>query len=158
MTADRVWVAPNATVVGEVVLHDQVSIWYGAVLRADGATIEVGAQSNVQDGVVVHTDPGFSVTIGRRVSVGHNAVLHGCQVEDDALVGMGAIVMNGARIGSESLVAAGALVAAGMDVPARSLVAGVPARVRRELTDDEVVANRKNAQDYLALAAKHSSF
>jgi carbonic anhydrase/acetyltransferase-like protein (isoleucine patch superfamily) len=149
------WVAPNATVIGPVTLAARASVWYGATLRAEAEPIEIGFGTNIQDGATVHVDPGFPLTIGAGVSVGHNAVLHGCTVEDDCLIGMGAIVLNGARIGAGSLVAAGALVPQGMVVPPRSLIAGVPGRVRRELSDDEVNNNRVNAQVYQGLIELH---
>jgi carbonic anhydrase/acetyltransferase-like protein (isoleucine patch superfamily) len=149
------WVAPNATLIGPVTLAAWASVWYGATLRAEAEPIEIGFGTNIQDGATVHVDPGFPLTIGAGVSVGHNAVLHGCTVEDDCLIGMGAIVLNGARIGAGSLVAAGALVPQGMVVPPRSLIAGVPGRVRRELSDDEVNNNRVNAQVYQGLIELH---
>jgi carbonic anhydrase/acetyltransferase-like protein (isoleucine patch superfamily) len=149
------WVAPNASVVGNVRLAEKVSIWYSASLRAEFDPIDVGPGSNVQDGCTVHADPGFPVTIGARVTVGHNAVLHGCTVEDDCLIGMGAIVGNGAVIGAGSLIAPGAVLPQGMVVPPRSLVAGVPAKVRRELTDDEIKVAGINAPAYEYLLGVH---
>lgn len=146
--AESAFVAPNATLAGSVVLEDGASVWYGAVLRADNEPITIGPRSNVQDGCAFHVDKGQPVVLGEGVSVGHNAVVHGAVVEDHCLIGMGAVVMNGAVIGSESLVAAGALVTAGMQVPPRSLVAGVPAKVRRELSDDEVEGLHRNARIY----------
>ncbi|WP_432250286.1 gamma carbonic anhydrase family protein [Streptomyces sanyensis] len=147
--------APGSVVLGDVALAAGASVWYHSVLRADMGPITVGADSNIQDNCTVHTDPGFPVVVGERVSVGHNAVLHGCTVEDDVLVGMGATVLNGARIGAGSLVAAQALVPQGMQVPPGSLVAGVPAKVRRELTEEEREGIRVNAAAYLELAAQH---
>ena len=149
------WVAPNATVIGPVTLGAKASVWYGAILRAEFEPITVGEGSNLQDNVTVHVDPGFPAAIGAGVSVGHNAVLHGCTVEDGCLVGMGAVVLNGAIIGAGSLVAAGAVVPQGAVIPPRSLVAGVPGKVRRELNDDEVAANRVNAQVYEHLSELH---
>ncbi len=146
--AESAFVAPNATLVGSVVLAEGASVWYGAVLRADNEPITIGRDSNVQDGCAFHVDAGKPVTLGEGVSVGHNAVVHGATIEDHCLIGMGAVVMNGAVIGSESLVAAGALVTEGMEVPPRSLVAGVPAKVRRELSDDEVARLHRNAVIY----------
>src|SRR3954447_26965144 len=139
------FVAPTASVIGDVSLHSGTSVWYGAVLRGDVEGIEVGAHSNIQDNCTLHADPGFPVTVGERVSVGHNAVLHGCTVEDDVLIGMGATVLNGAHIGAGSLVAAQALVPQGMRVPPGSLVAGVPAKVKRQLTDEERETIKLNA-------------
>jgi carbonic anhydrase/acetyltransferase-like protein (isoleucine patch superfamily) len=147
--AEDSWVAPGATLVGAVTLGPQASVWFGAVIRADGDTIEVGEASNVQDGAVLHADPGFPLTMGRGVSVGHAAVLHGCTIEDDVLVGMSATVLNGARIGRGSLVAAGTVILEGADIPPGSLVAGVPGKVRRPLSDDEIERVRQNARDYL---------
>ncbi|RST17021.1 gamma carbonic anhydrase family protein [Streptomyces sp. WAC05374] len=147
--------APTSVVVGEVTMAAGSSVWYHAVLRADCGPIVLGAGSNVQDNCTVHVDPGFPVTVGERVSVGHNAVLHGCTVEDDVLVGMGATVLNGAHIGAGSLIAAQALVPQGMRVPPGSLVAGVPAKVKRELTDEEREGIKLNAAMYLELARAH---
>ncbi len=149
------WVAPNASVIGQVSLAAGASVWYGATLRAEVEPIEVGEGSNIQDGVTVHVDPGFPCRIATGVTVGHNVVLHGCTVEQDSLVGMGAVVLNGAVIGAGSLVAAGAVVPQGMVVPPRSLVAGVPAKVRRELSDDEVGHNQLNATAYTHLTGLH---
>lgn len=156
VVAADAWVAPGATLVGAVTIRADVGIWFGAVLRADFGTIEIGEGSNIQDGVVVHTDPGFPLTVGRGVSVGHNAVLHGCVVEDDVLVGMGATVLNGARIGRGSLIAAGALILEGTKVPPGSLVAGLPAKVRRQLTDAEVEGVRENARSYSNLRRRYA--
>ncbi|MEY9876547.1 carbonic anhydrase/acetyltransferase-like protein (isoleucine patch superfamily) [Streptacidiphilus sp. MAP12-33] len=152
---ETAFVAVNATVLGDVKLAAGASVWYGAVLRGDCEAISIGADSNVQDNCSGHADPGFPLTVGARVSVGHNAVLHGCTVEDDCLVGMGATVLNGARIGAGSLVAANALVPQGMQVPPGSLVAGVPAKVRRELTEQERAELKMNAEWYVALTAQH---
>ncbi len=142
------WLAPTATVIGDAAIGDGASIWFGAVVRADGARITVGAGSNVQDNCVFHADPGFPLTLVADVAVGHGAVLHGCTIEPGVLVGMGAVVMNGAHVGSGSIIAAGAVVLEGMQVPPRSLVAGVPAKVRRETTDDEVASIARNVAGY----------
>lgn len=149
------WAAPNASLIGRVSLPAGASVWYSATLRAEVEPIEIGADTNIQDSVTVHVDPGFPCRVGAHVSVGHNAVLHGCTVEDGCLIGMGAIVLNGAVVGAGSLVAAGAVVPQGMVVPPRSLVAGVPGKVRRELSDDEVQHNRHNAVAYRHLAEIH---
>ncbi|GAA2255461.1 gamma carbonic anhydrase family protein [Streptomyces amakusaensis] len=153
--AAEAFTAHGSVVVGEVSLAPGASVWYHAVLRADCGPIVIGADSNIQDNCTVHVDPGFPVTVGERVSVGHNAVLHGCEVEDDVLIGMGATVLNGAHIGAGSLVAAQALVPQGMRVPPGSLVAGVPAKVRRELTEEERAGITRNAALYRELAAAH---
>lgn len=149
------YTAPTSVVLGDVTMAAGSSVWYHAVLRGDAESISIGAASNVQDNATVHSDPGFPAVIGERVTVGHNAVLHGCVVEDDVLVGMGSTVLNGARIGSHSIVAAGALVPQGMSVPPGSLVAGVPAKVRRELTAEERESLRINAEHYVQLARVH---
>jgi carbonic anhydrase/acetyltransferase-like protein (isoleucine patch superfamily) len=149
------WVAPNASLIGQIRLAARVSVWYSATLRAEAEPIEVGFGTNIQDGVTVHVDAEYPVTIGGGVSVGHNAVLHGCTVEDDALIGIGATILNGAVIGAGSLVAASALVPQGVVIPPRSLVTGVPGRVRRELSDSEVAGNRHNAEVYRRLLDYH---
>jgi carbonic anhydrase/acetyltransferase-like protein (isoleucine patch superfamily) len=151
------FVALGAVVVGQVRLAADSSVWYNAVLRAEAEPISLGERSNLQDGVVCHVDAGYPVTIGTGVSVGHRAVLHGCTVEDDCLIGMGATILNGAVIGRGSLVAAGAVVLEGTVVPPGSLVAGVPGKVRRELTADEQAGIRRNAEAYLAHVARHTA-
>lgn len=146
---DDAFVAPGVTLVGAVTLEPGSSVWFGAVIRADGAPIRIGACSNVQDGCVLHSDPAFPVTVGVGVSLGHAAVVHGCTVEDHALVGMGAVVLNGAYVGSGSLVAAGSVVPEGMVIPPGSLVAGVPAKVKRPVTDVERERIRSGARSYV---------
>jgi carbonic anhydrase/acetyltransferase-like protein (isoleucine patch superfamily) len=145
---DDAFVAPTAVVVGAVSMGPRASIWYGAVARADFETIEIGAGSNVQDGCTLHSDPGFPLVLGRGVTVGHRVVLHGARVDDDVLVGMGSVVMNGAHIGSGSIVAAGAVVTQGTEVPPGSVVAGIPAKVVRQATDDDLQHIRGNAASY----------
>ncbi len=149
------WVAPNATLIGKVILAERASIYYGAVLRADVAEIRIGARTNLQDNVTVHCDEGHPTIVGDGVSVGHAAVLHACTIEDECLIGMGSIVLSGSVIGAGSLVAAGAVVLEGTIVPPGSLVAGVPAKVRRELTAEEQVGMRKNGEHYLGYTEKH---
>jgi len=153
--AEGALVASGAILVGNVTLDDRASVWYNAVLRAEHEPIVIGAGSNLQDNVSCHVDRGFPLTLGEGVSVGHGAVLHGCTIEDDVLIGMSATVLNGAFIGAGSLIAAGAVVLEGTIVPPRSLVAGVPGKVRRELTDDEVAGIRRNGEAYLGHAAVH---
>ena len=142
------FVAPTAVVVGAVTMGPRSSIWYSAVARADVETIEIGADSIVQDGCTLHSDPGFPLVLGRGVTVGHRVVLHGARVDDDVLVGMGSVVMNGAHIGSGSIVAAGAVVTPGTVVPPSSVVAGVPAKVVRQATDDDLAHIQANAASY----------
>jgi carbonic anhydrase/acetyltransferase-like protein (isoleucine patch superfamily) len=149
------WVAPNASVIGAVTLGARSSLWYSATLRAEAEPIDIGVGSNIQDGVVIHVDREFPVTIGAGVSIGHNAVLHGCVVEDNVLIGMGALILNGAVIGAGSLIGAGSVVPQGTIVPPRSLVTGTPGRVRRELSDAELAGNRHNAQVYERLIGFH---
>jgi carbonic anhydrase/acetyltransferase-like protein (isoleucine patch superfamily) len=149
------FVAANATLIGAVTLAPESSVFYGSVLRADRDSITLGARSNLQDNVTVHCDPGAPVVIGSGVSVGHAAVIHGCTIEDDCLIGMSATVLNRAVIGRESLVAAGSVVLEDTIIPPRSLVAGVPAKVRRQLTDDEVDGLGRNATTYVELAREH---
>lgn len=126
-----VFIASTASVMGDVTLGEESSVWYGTVLRADMAPIVIGAQSNIQDGSIVHVDAGVPCTVGQRVAVGHRVILHGCTVEDDCLIAMGSVLLNGVRIGAGSVVAAGAVIPEGMQVPPRSLVMGVPGRIVR---------------------------
>ena len=149
------FIAAGARVVGGVVLSAGASVWYNAVLRGDGDTITVGAGSNLQDNVSVHVDPGHPVVIGRDVSVGHNAVVHGCTIGDGSLIGMGAVVLSGAVIGDGCLIAGGAVVLEGAVIPPGSLVAGVPAKVRRDLTDDERAGILRNARVYREHVSAH---
>jgi carbonic anhydrase/acetyltransferase-like protein (isoleucine patch superfamily) len=142
---------------GPVTLGPEVSVWYGTVVRADLDRISVGARTNLQDGCVLHTDPGLHLEIGAGVTVGHRAVLHGCRIEDDVMIGMGAVVMNRAVIGAGSIVGAGALVPEGTVVPPRSLVLGTPGKVRRGTSDDEVALTRLNAEHYVSLAKQHAT-
>ncbi|MDQ1587216.1 MAG: hypothetical protein QOJ77_381 [Microbacteriaceae bacterium] len=149
------WVAPGAVLAGDVTLHASASVWYNAVLRAEAEPIVIGERSNLQDNVSCHVDRGFPLTLGTGVSVGHGAVLHGCTIEDDVLVGMSATVLNGAVIGYGSLLAAGTVVLEGTVVPPRSLVAGVPGKVRREMTDAELAGIRRNADAYVGHTERH---
>lgn len=146
--------AGNATLVGEVILGEKVSVWFGAVLRGDVAAIQVGDGSNIQDNVVVHCDESCPVSIGKDVTVGHGAILHGCTIEDRCLIGMGAILLNGCVIGSGSLVAAGALVTQGTVVPPGSLVVGSPAKVTRALRPEETADILDSAEEYRHLSAQ----
>ena len=149
------WIAPGAVVAGRVTLGAEVGIWYTAVIRADNDTISVGAGSNIQDGSVLHADPGFPCSVGENVTVGHKAVVHGCTVEDDCLIGMGAVVMNGATVGRGSVVAAGAVISQGVTIPPGSLVAGVPGKVRRETSEDEQGFTGMSAAAYRYLLGVH---
>ena len=145
-------IARNATLAGDVTVDERASIWYGAVLRGDEDAIRVGAESNIQDNAVLHCEGGCPMVVGRRVTVGHGAILHGCTVEDGALIGMGAILLNNCVIGAGSLVAAGALVTQGTVVPPGSLVVGAPARVKRPLRPEELEELSADVDKYLGLA------
>lgn len=149
------WVAPGVTLIGDVRIGPESAVFYGAVLRADQEAIRIGRQSNIQDNCVVHCDPGRPAILGDRVSVGHHALIHGCRVGDDVLVGMSTTLLNECVIGDWSLVAAGAVVLEGARVPENSLVAGVPARVGRELGEDDRERIRLNAAHYLEISALH---
>lgn len=147
------WVAPDANVIGTVHLEAHVSIWFGATLRGDGEPIEVGEGSNIQENCVLHTDPGFPLTVGRDCTIGHKAMLHGCTIGDGTLIGMGATVLNGARVGRNCLVGAGALVTEGKDIPDGSLVMGMPAKVVRPLDDAAIEGLARSAEHYRTRAA-----
>jgi carbonic anhydrase/acetyltransferase-like protein (isoleucine patch superfamily) len=149
------FLAPTAVLSGDVELAAGASAFYGVSVRGDSAPIRVGEGTNLQDNVVLHADAGFPCTVGAGVSVGHSAVVHGCTVGDNSLIGMSATIMNGAVVGEGSLVAAGAVVLEGTQIPPRSLVAGVPAKVRRELNDDEYQSVLDNAAHYVELAKLH---
>lgn len=145
----RYWIAPNASVIGDVQLEEDASVWFGAVLRGDNERIHIGARSNVQEGATLHTDPGFPLEVGADCTIGHNAILHGCQIGEGTLIGMGAIILNGAKIGRGCLVGAGALVTEGKTFPDGSLIVGSPAKVLRSLDDSAVAALRQSAQRYV---------
>ena len=142
-------VMEEATLIGRIHLAHEVSVWPGAVLRGDNEPITVGEGSNLQDGCVIHTDPGYPVDIGCQVTVGHLAMLHGCKIGDGVLVGMNATLLNGAEIGDHCIIGAGALITSGKRFPPRSLIVGVPAKVVRELTDDEVQGALDNSKVYV---------
>jgi len=143
------WIAPSASLIGKVRLARHASVWFGAVLRGDNEFIDVGENTNIQDGAVLHTDPGFPLTIGRNVTVGHQAVLHGCSIGDTVLIGMGATVMNGAVIGHHSVIGARSLVPEGKVIAPHSLVVGVPGRVVRILADEDVATLDEAARVYV---------
>ena len=150
------WAASTATLIGAVTIGAHASVFYGAVLRADEGAIRIGAGSNVQDNVTMHTDPGLELTIGSRVSVGHGAILHGCVIEDDCLIGMGATILNGAVVGAGSLVAAGSVVLENTIIPPSSLVTGMPAKAIRTLDAEEIGSLVENARHYAELSARHA--
>ena len=154
--ADSAWAAPSADLIGDVRLAARASVWFGAVIRADNTPILIGEDSNIQDGAIGHSDPGFPLTIGARVTVGHQAILHGCTIADDCLIGMGARVLNGAVLEPECLVGAGALITEGKTFPAGSLIVGSPARAIRQLSDAEKHALRVSAAHYAEKAARYA--
>ncbi|MEO8536730.1 MAG: gamma carbonic anhydrase family protein [Betaproteobacteria bacterium] len=151
--AASAYIADAATLIGVVVVGEHASFWSGASARGDNETIAIGAGTNIQEGAVLHADPGFPLTIGERVTVGHQAMLHGCTIGDGALIGIQAVVMNGAVIGSNCLVGAGAIVTERKSFPARSLIIGAPARLARALSDDEVAGIERAAAGYVERAA-----
>ncbi|MDP2809750.1 MAG: gamma carbonic anhydrase family protein [Rhodocyclaceae bacterium] len=146
---DTVWVAPNATVIGDVRLAANVSLWWNTVLRGDNDPIAIGENSNIQDGSVLHTDLGAPLTVGRGVTVGHGVVLHGCTIGDDSLIGIGSVILNRAVIGRNCLIGANSLIPEGKTIPDRSLVMGSPGKVIRELTDEEVARIQRTARNYV---------
>ena len=148
------FIAGNATVIGNVCLKAESSVWFNCVLRGDNEVIEVGARSNIQDGCVLHTDPGFPLTIGTGVTVGHKVMLHGCTIGNNSLIGIGSTVLNGAAIGNNCLVGANALVTQGKSFPDGSLILGTPAKVVRELTDEEIAGMKDSANHYVENAAR----
>jgi carbonic anhydrase/acetyltransferase-like protein (isoleucine patch superfamily) len=151
------WVAPGAVVIGKISVRRGASVWYGCVLRSDiaGAEIVVGEDSNVQDGTVIHVDENMSCRIGARVTVGHGAVLHAATIDDDCLIGMGAVVLSGAKIGKGSVIAAGAVVPEGVEIPAGVVAAGIPAKVRREVTDADRARMENGWKVYARLRDLH---
>lgn len=147
---NQFWIAPDAHVIGNVILSKDVGIWFGAVLRGDNEAITLGAGTNVQEGTMIHTDMGFPATIGQGCTIGHHAIIHGCTIGDNSLIGMGATVLNGAKIGKNCLVGANALITEGKEFPDNSLIVGAPARVVRILDDQAVEGLRKSALNYIA--------
>ncbi|MCH8616345.1 gamma carbonic anhydrase family protein [Sphingomonas sp. SM33] len=155
--AEGAWAAPSAELIGDVRLAARASVWFGAVIRADNTPIILGEETNFQDGAVGHSDPGAPLTIGARVTVGHQAILHGCTVSDDCLIGMGARVLNGAFLGPECLVGANALITEGKRFEEGGLIVGAPARLIRPLTDAEKAGLRLSAAHYAEKAARYAS-
>ena len=153
-----VWLAPTATVVGDVTLEEEASVWYGAVLRGDINRIVIGPRSNVQDNAVVHLDTACPTIIGELVTIGHSAIVHACRIEDEVLVGMGAIVLDGAEVGARSIIGANSLVTLGMKIPPGSLVLGSPAKVVRQLAVDEQTQIAEWAQRYIETSKQFREF
>ena len=148
---ETVWVAENAVLVGDVTIGEGSSVWYGALLRGDEAPITIGKNTNIQDGAVLHEAARYPLVIGDGVTVGHNAILHGCEIGNNVVVGMGSIVMNGAKIGNDSIVGAGSLVTQDKEFPDGVMILGSPARALRNLTPEEIARNRWNAEEYVRL-------
>ena len=146
-SGDDFWIAPSANVIGEVILAKDASVWFNAVLRADNEPIYVGQGSNIQDGAIIHTDPGFSCVIGEKVTVGHMAMLHGCHIGDGSLIGIGSGILTGAKIGKNCIIGSKALVTEGMEIPDGSMVLGIPGKVKKILNDEE--------QSVLSIGADH---
>ena len=146
-SGDDFWIAPSANVIGEVILAKDASVWFNAVLRADNEPIYVGQGSNIQDGAIIHTDPGFSCVIGEKVTVGHMAMLHGCHIGDGSLIGIGSVILNGAKIGKNCIIGSKALVTEGMEIPDGSMVIGIPGKVKKIHNDEE--------QSVLPIGADH---
>jgi carbonic anhydrase/acetyltransferase-like protein (isoleucine patch superfamily) len=149
------YIAPTATLIGSVRLLEGASIWFGAVLRGDNELIEIGRNSNIQDGCVCHTDMGYPMTLGEDCTVGHRAVLHGCTIGRNTLIGIGAILLNGSKIGNNCIIGAGTLITEGKEIPDNSLVVGAPGRIMRQVTDEEVVGIKASAAHYAANGARY---
>ncbi|HEX5079034.1 MAG TPA: gamma carbonic anhydrase family protein [Geminicoccaceae bacterium] len=146
---DAYWIAPTAVVIGKVKLEKNASVWWGSVLRGDNDPITVGEGSNIQDGCVLHADPGFPLTIGKDVTVGHMAMLHGCVIGDGSLIGIGAVILNGARIGRNCLIGAKALIPEGKEIPDNSLVMGAPGQIKRQVSEEHIARMRYAAEHYV---------
>ena len=151
------WVAPSADLIGDVRLGNRCSVWFGAIIRADNTPIILGDETNFQDGAIGHSDPGAPLTLGARVTVGHQAILHGCTIEDEALIGMGARILNGAVIGRQCIVGAGALVTEGKQFEPRSLIVGSPARAVRQISEEQVMVLKMSAAHYAEKAARYAA-
>ena len=151
---DDAWVAPTAAVMGNVIMAEGASIWFGAVARGDNEPITIGRNSNVQDNSVLHTDPGMPLTIGEGVTIGHQAMLHGCDIGDNTLIGIGATVLNGVKIGKNCLIGAHALITEGKEIPDNSMVVGAPGKIIRTLNDQQIAMLKLNADVYVANAAR----
>ena len=149
------WVAPSAAIIGDVTLEKNSSIWFNAVLRGDIELITIGENSNVQDGSVLHTDPGYKLNVGKGVTVGHMVMLHGCQIADDTLIGIGSIILNNAKIGKNCIIGANSLITENKIIPDNSLVVGSPGRVLRKVTEEEIKAIHENAKHYVDGSKKY---
>jgi len=153
LLAADAWIAANATVVGDVKLAARSSVWFGAVVRGDCDSIEIGQETNIQDLCCIHVDPGYPCVIGNRVTVGHAAIVHGASIQDGCLIGIRAVIMNGAKIGENSIIGAGAIVTEGKTIPPRSLVIGTPGRVVRDISDEDIERLARGTAHYVSAAA-----
>jgi carbonic anhydrase/acetyltransferase-like protein (isoleucine patch superfamily) len=152
------FIAPGAAIIGDVTLQENATVWFGCVLRGDADHIEIGAGSNVQDGAVLHVDPGFPLTLGKNVTVGHKAMLHGCTIGDGSLVGINAVVLNGARVGSNCLIGANALVTEGMEIPDGSLVLGSPGKIKAQLSYEQIQGLAYSAEHYVRNGQRYCEY
>lgn len=157
IAADVGWIAPSAVLIGRVIVRAEAGIWFGVVARGDNEAITIGARSNVQENTVLHTDMGFPLTIGEGCTIGHKAMLHGCTIGDNTLIGMGATVLNGAKIGKNCLIGAGALITEGKEIPDGSLVVGAPGKVIRDLGEAAIAGLRKSADGYVRNARRYAA-
>lgn len=157
LRGDGHYIAPNAAVIGNVILEAGASVWFSVVIRGDNEPIHIGAGSNIQDGTVCHSDPEFPLTVGANVTVGHNATIHGCSIGDGTLVGINAVVLNGAKVGKNCVIGANSLVPEGMEIPDGSLVMGVPARIKRELSAEQQEVFSHNAEHYIENAERYAA-
>ncbi|HLV83264.1 MAG TPA: gamma carbonic anhydrase family protein [Devosia sp.] len=157
IAADVGWIAPSAVLIGRVIVRAEAGIWFGVVARGDNEAITIGARSNVQENTVLHTDMGFPLTIGEGCTIGHKAMLHGCTIGDNTLIGMGATVLNGAKIGKNCLIGAGALITEGKEIPDGSLVVGAPGKVIRDLDEAAIAGLRKSADGYVRNARRFAA-
>jgi carbonic anhydrase/acetyltransferase-like protein (isoleucine patch superfamily) len=155
LKSEKIFIASGAVVIGDVTLNENVGIWYNATVRGDSDTIYVGRDTNIQDNCVVHTAQGYPVRIGEGVTIGHSAIVHGCTIGDNTMIGMGSIVMNGAVVGKNCIIGAGSLVTEHTEIPDNSVVFGSPAKIRRSITKEELASNIKNAAHYIEEAAKY---
>ena len=152
-----VYVAPNATVVGNVKIAEGSSVWFGAVVRSDMALIRIGRCTSVQDNAIIHVSEGVETLVGDKVTIGHGAVVHGAQIEDLVLIGIGAVVLDGAHVGTGSIIGAGAVVTEGAEIPARSVVLGVPGKITKQVSSEQLRSIEANARNYAMLARRYSS-
>ena len=154
---DEYWIAPDANIIGSVHLAKDASVWFNCTLRADNEPIVIGEGSNVQDGSIIHTDPGFKCTVGKFVTIGHMAMLHGCEIGDGSLIGIGSVILNGAKIGKNCIIGAKALITENMVVPDGSMVLGMPGKIKKQLTEEEQMMPALNAQHYIENYKKYKN-